>query len=162
MRVLTGLIMIAAVIAGSTTKIAAETPLDHAPSREEIAQGRDLKLYDDVSEMQKKRLDAEELASLRAFIWDHWRQKKRAYARVIESDIDTANEFHIFIEQHGDIWRVVLRRLNIWAGGGVVRRTLEDLPEATTVERATPTAGDHPGDFVLVFRDRAGKEVKRL
>ena len=142
--------------------MAAGTPLDHAPSREEIAQGRDLKLYDDGSEIQTKRLDAEQLASLRTFIWNHWRQKKRAYARVIESGIDTANEFHIFIEPHGDVWRVVLRRVNVWAGGGVVRRTLEGLPQATKVERATPTAGDHPGDFVLVLRDKRGKEVKRL
>ncbi len=160
MRVSTSLMIVGAIIVGS--KIIAGTPLDHAPSREEIAQGRDLKLYDDGSQMQTKRLDAEQLASLRAFIWDHWSQKKQAYARVIESYTDTANEFHIFIEQHDDVWRVVTRRLDIWAGGGVVRRTLEDLPEATTVERVTPTADDHPGDFVLVFRDRGGKEINRL
>lgn len=72
MRRLRHLFALAAVLIGSVTWVAAQAiPLDREPSLEEMAQGRDLRSYDNGSDLQKERLDTAQLTVLRAFIWKH-------------------------------------------------------------------------------------------
>ena len=152
----------AAIIFVSALFAVAQTKLDHQPSREEVAQGRDLKLYDDGGDFYEMRLDAAKLNSLRTFIWDHWTQKKRGYARLGWGGMDTSGVYHIFIEpsEHGTM-HILWRNISCWIGGDVVRWTLYDWEDIVALDRAKPGEQDYPG-YILVFRAKGGKEVKRL
>jgi hypothetical protein len=70
---------------------AALRDLDHAPSQEEIAAGRDLKLYDDGGTFSSKISDhgaIPRISELRDFLWSHWSRKRRGYVRLEFSDVD--------------------------------------------------------------------------
>src|SRR5436190_1871797 len=61
-----------------------------------IAQGRDLKLYDDGGHFDCRRLALSDTAprncdlpKARDFIWEHWQKKRRGYIRVTEDSVDT-------------------------------------------------------------------------
>jgi hypothetical protein len=138
------------------------TPLDHDPTVREMAGSRDLKSYDDGGEVYEMRMDGKQLSALRAFIWDHWKQKKRGFVCFTDSYIDSGNKAFIFIDLGDAGSRIVIRSVHYWAGGGVVRRDLFERPDVVVLEQAKPAKDDYGGDYVLVFRDKDGKTVKRL
>jgi hypothetical protein len=152
------------VLIGAALSLAAETQLDHNPSLEEMAQGRDLKSYDDAGEIRELQLlDGAKLAALRAFVWTHWQERKRGYYRFNYVSMDTGSLFFIFIEpKNSGASHVVIRRLDYWVGGGVFRGTLHDMPEVIALQRAKREKKDYGGEYVLVFRAKDGKEVYRF
>jgi hypothetical protein len=105
-----------------------------------IAQGRDLKLYDDGGHFDCRQLALSDTAprncdlpKARDFIWEHWQKKRRGYIRVTVDSVDTMSTSHIFIEpdSHG-AWHVAWRIAQTRANGPSV---VMDLSGFTTVER---------------------------
>ena len=82
----------------------------------DIAQGRELKLYDDgghfdcrehsLSDTAPRNCD---LAKARDFIWEHWRKRRRAYIRVTVDSVDTMSTSHI-------LWSQTMAASGIWYG----------------------------------------------
>jgi hypothetical protein len=73
-------------IAGNSIELSQE------PSRQEIAQQRDLNLYEDGGEFSTGPIsehypkgEIPNIVSLRAFILNHWKQQKRGYIRFSQS-----------------------------------------------------------------------------
>ena len=130
------------------------------PTHEKMAQGRDLKLYDDGGDYMDP--GAAKLSTLRAFIWDHWTWRRRGCVRFTQSGPDAWFEYHIFIEpKKHSVRHVILRCVNI-----VIMHPnycpISEFPEVIALERTKSAKdGDH-GQYVLVFRDHEGKEVMRL
>jgi hypothetical protein len=136
----------------------------------DIAQGRDLSLYDQGGHFdcrrytEGKRLPVRTReARLRKFIWDHWKQKRRGYVRETGNSVDAQATFHFFIEPNTDgVWHIVCR---------IVRSQfyptkdpdIDDVPEILAVERAPPRKGDESPDalYVLVFKGKDSSEVMR-
>jgi hypothetical protein len=144
------------VIAG----IASTAARTHCPpTHEEMAQGRDLKLYDDGGDYYEPD-DAAKLPTLRAFIWDHWTLRKRGYVRFTPFGVDASLEYHIFIEpKKHSIRHAILRRVNMVIHHGC---NISEFPEVFALERTKSTKDGDRGQYVLVFRDHEGKEVMRL
>jgi len=144
------------------------TQLNHAPTQEEIAAGRQLNLYDDGGDFSSKMSDhgvIPRIIDFRKFVWTHWTAKKRGYIRLSMSYIDTTTTWHVLIEPtKTGAWHIaVLRFLHWYATPGASRWEAIDVPEILAVERANPGRDDvHGGEEVFVFRDAGGKEVWRL
>src|SRR4051794_19877094 len=75
-----------------------EVELDHRPSRQELAAGRDLATYEDGGEMQEIELDEAAVLRIRAFIWDHWLQKKRCCFTFRWVNMDSGADEYMFSE----------------------------------------------------------------
>ena len=135
--------------------------LDHDPSLAELAQGRDLKEYDNGGHYSEKQNDPVTFIAMRRFIWDHWRLKKRGYVEFTFSvSVDAWVEEHIFIEptKEGE-WHIQFRNILGWSGGGVIRRTLVE-DDFVSLEREPPAAGDYDGKEALIFRGRDRRSRK--
>jgi hypothetical protein len=101
-----------------------------AKIRKKLVGERDLTLYDDGGLFEvryglevgtyfspdsptfKQSIKAN--ADARQFIWDHWTQRRRAYLRVLFTDIDWSSMTHVFIEPDTKgnwsiLWSEVLR-----------------------------------------------------
>lgn len=128
-----------------------------------IAQERDLKRYDvsghfdcrthALSDTGPRRCD---IPKVRDFIWKHWHTKRPGYIRITFDSVDAMSTSHIFVEPNErGIWHVAWRiaRHNNW---------ITDVGEIVAVARAKPRSGDEPGSYVLVFRQKSGKEIERL
>lgn len=105
----------------------------------------------------------------RDFIWNNWREKKRAYIVVMITSPDAGSDVHIFIEPDAaNIWRIVWRSENLYCAscrGQDTRGMIYESPEMRSVEqkRAGETDVDVPlGTRYLVFLDASGNEVERL
>jgi hypothetical protein len=144
------------------------TQLNHAPTQDEIAAGRQLNLYDDGGDFSSKASDHGVIPrsiDFRKFVWTHWTAKKRGYIRLSMSYIDTTTTWHLFIEPtETGSWHIDVRRFLHWYGQvGASSWESIDVPEVFALERAKPSEHDvHGGEDVLVFRDAGGKEVWRL
>ena len=147
-----GYIAIAAVLA-SGLAAGRETP-----SKREITEGRDLRVYDDGGKLSVVRYDPQRPANLeraRDFIWSHWQQKARGYLRVYRlASVDYGVTSHIFIEPATHGWHIVWRELGQAALPKLPPDRLGTLAEIVSVTRGK--------DSALIFKDKAGKQVTRL
>jgi hypothetical protein len=103
----------------------------------------------------------------RDFIWNHWREKKRAYIVVRITSPDSASNVHIFVEpDDADVWRVVWRWENIYCVSchPDVPGEIYQSPEMRSVElkRAGETAFVPLGTRYLIFRDAHGNQIEYL
>ena len=146
----------------------------HPLTSQEALQGRDLSSYAaggdyHATEPRQPSKQIPHIDRLRTFLWDHWHSKRRAYATLTESGIDTFWTTYIFIEPtEENKWHIVLRGVspNIRRGpAGFVHKPnrVFDLPEVWSLSYARDE-GDHlPGvPRAIVFLDKDGNEVWRL
>jgi hypothetical protein len=135
----------------------------------DIAQGRDLTKYEKLELRDREhfhpweRWDNPSLAPARSFLWEHWRDRKRAYLVLTQSSVDHTGTSHMFVEPDGSgRWRVYRRQLD--------RRELVDEPTAYLVVWVIPNGWDRPGTPLpagqapdpmkdeLEFRDVCGEQ----
>jgi hypothetical protein len=130
----------------------------------DIAQGRDLSIYDAGGHLDCGHTAHRELfdrvrciAEARSFIWEHWRLRRRGYLRLSQDGVDAHATAHIFIEPDSQgVWRIAWRM----AQSGIFREPqLRDLPDTYKLTRikAEPPLGG-----TLVFRAADGTEIMRL
>jgi hypothetical protein len=104
----------------------------------------------------------------RDFIWNHWREKKRAYIVVRITSPDSASDVHIFVEpDDSNVWRIVWRWENLYCVSchPDIPGEIYQSPEMRSIKqiRAGETDVDMPlGTRYLIFRDASGSEVERL
>jgi hypothetical protein len=110
----------------------------------DIAQGRDLNKYDKLELTDPdhphpwQRWGNPVLAEARTSLWEHWRNRKRAYFILTLSSVDHTGTSHIFVEpDDSGRWRVYSRYLD--------RHELVDQPTAYSLKWVTPERGDKPG-----------------
>ena len=130
----------------------------------DIAQGRDLSAYDDAGHLDCGRSSHRELfdrvqciGEARAFISEHWRQRRRGYIRLSQDSVDAHATAHIFVEpdSHG-VWRIAWPMIV----SGIFREPqLRDLPDAYQLTRIK---ADPPEGGTLVFRAADGTEITQL
>ena len=121
-----------------------------------IAQGRDLKLYDDGGHFDCRQYSSSDKAprncdfpKVREFIWEHWQKKRRGYIRLTVDSVDTMSTSHIFIEPDSrGIWHVAWRVAQARANGPSIVRDLSSFP---TLERVGSK---------LVFKASDGSETQ--
>jgi len=122
----------------------------------DIAQGRDLKLYDDGGHFDCRQLALSDTAQrncdlprVRDFIWAHWRKTQRGYVRVTVDSVDTMSTSHMFIEPDSrGIWHVAWR---VAQGRANEPSIVRDLSAFTTLERVGSK---------LVFKASDGSETQ--
>jgi hypothetical protein len=110
----------------------------------DVAQGRNLSRYDklELTDPEPKTVVARWhdplLAQARTFLWEHWRNRKRAYLVLTLSSVDHTGTSHVFVEPD-DIgrWRVYWR--------GVDSREVVDSPTEYSVGWVIPGEWDKPG-----------------
>ena len=127
-----------------------------------IAQGRDLTIYDQEVSQCCWRLDS--TVKARAFLWQHWREKRRTYLIVTFIGLDSVDKAHIFVEpdEHGE-WHVIWRRESIIPPrrGSIV----DDMPDIRSIELRSVDERDYRykgGHCILFFIGKDGKEVETL
>ena|SRR5687767_7902189 len=105
----------------------------------------------------------------RDFIWNHWREKKRAYIVVMITSPDAGSDVHIFVEpDDANVWRAVWRWESLYCASCPKPDTSDAIyqsPDMRSIERkrAGETDVDVPlGTRYLVFLDAHGNEVERL
>lgn len=105
----------------------------------------------------------------RDFIWNHWREKKRAYIVVMITSPDAGSNVHIFIEpDDANVWRVIWRWENLYCASCPKPDTsgaIHQSREMRSIERkrAGEIDVDVPfGTRYLVFLDADANEVERL
>ncbi len=112
---------------------------------ENVAEGRNLKNYEQLVLVSPTPRTAVGMASdpvlrqARAFLWEHWRDKKRGYLTLTLSSVDATSTSHIFVEQDpSNRWRVSWR---------IVRHDgdVNDLPTYYSVEWVHPLGFERPG-----------------
>jgi hypothetical protein len=119
--------------------------------------------------IRESRICESSLKKARDFIWNHWREKKRAYVVVTVTSVDAASNAHIFIEpDDAGAWHFVWRWESLYAASGPRPDTSDKIsqsPDIRSVEqkRAVETDIDlRPGTRYLIFLDAYGNEVERL
>lgn len=158
-------------------QVESETPIfvviDNPPfyksfTQADLIENRDLSLYDshpafsncfnqgfDDSEFRKCQ---KELPKTRDFIFQHWKEKKRAYIVYEWTGVDCAGDIHIFIEpDNNGEWHIILRS----AGDFRYQNLEETIGFSLKYKRAT--VDDYPlekGTLYLSVRDEKGKEVE--
>ena len=177
MNPLSRLNIIKGAIAVFVTGSVLSQPLSNPALTREIAQGRNLELYDKSGDFNAiEPIDGSRhhgkirrIAALRKFIWEHWQKKRRGYITLSESGIDAGWTWHIFIEPtQKEDWHIALRIVSRSflpppEDGKPYPDTVSDRPEITGLKHAQRKRGDSPGGGeVLVFSDENGKEVWRL
>jgi len=110
----------------------------------DIAQARNLSKYDKLELRDREHFHPWEmgqnpiLAQARGFLWEHWRDRKRAYLILTLSSVDHTGTAHVFVEaDDSGRWRVCWRQLD--------SHELIDEPTAYWVIWVTPTGWDTPG-----------------
>lgn len=155
----------------------AEVFLDHgALTTSDIAQNRDLTLYDDGGHVNCRvgmlRYSGEttndfsrercQVQRSRDFVWGHWQTKKRAYIRISFDTVDAVSTSHLFIEPDRDgRWHVAWR---------IARHSNEitDIPDIRSIRQRPAMREDifecrcDPGTILLSFIDWEGDEIQSL
>jgi len=177
-RILRYLLSVLMLINGASVILAQKRPSAHplplTPSTTDylyrswkklsIAQGRDLSLYDQEGSQCCWHLNS--IVKARDFLWQHWREKRRAYLIIEFMGIDSVDNAHIFIEPDaGGEWHVVWR----WERAFPPRRrisSVEDLPDIRSIERRPAneekSRNKDEDQYVLVFIGQDGKELEKL
>ena len=104
----------------------------------DVAQGRDLRQYDRLELADPEPRNAADrrgewiIDKARKSLWEHWRDRKRAYILLTLSSIDATSTSHIFVEKD-DIgrWRVSTRVVRH-------RSTVDDQPTTYAVKWVIP------------------------
>jgi hypothetical protein len=111
----------------------------------DVGQGRDLRRYDRLELADPEPRAASDrrgdpiLAQARSFLWEHWRDRKRAYLLLTRSSVDATSTSHVFIEKDEiGRWRVYWRSVRR-------RSEVDDAPSAYAVRWVTPGDWDKPG-----------------
>src|SRR5438128_1212347 len=133
-----------------------DTELRHEPVKAVVIEGRDLKTYADGGEFSSSPMTSGKIVrvdALRQFIWQHWAEKTRGYARLAMSGIDSTQTTHLFIEPDpSGAWRVALRGLNEGYPCPTCHKWfLYDTVYATSVQWITKDQKK------LIFKDPRGK-----
>ena len=104
------------------------------------------------------------IARARMFLWQHWDQKRRGYAIVRFGTVDAVSDSHIFIEpDESGAWHVVWRIdrvVSVEHSGDI-----DVVLDISSIERGQASRSFdpvEPGTPILIFRDKAGKEIRRL
>lgn len=133
----------------------------------DLIENRDLSLYDshsafsncfnqgfDGSEFRKCQ---KELPKTRDFIFQHWKEKKRAYIVYEWTGVDCSGDVHIFIEPDNDgEWHIILRS----AGDFRYQELTEWVGYSLKYKRATDDNYSlEKGTFYLSVRDEKGNEI---
>ena len=136
----------------------------------DIAQGRNLNAYDMVEIRDREHFHPWErwgnpiLARSREFLWQHWRDRRRAYLTLTQSSVDYTGTSHIFVEpDDSGRWRIYRRHLD--------RHELIDQPTAYFLNWVKPNGWEAPGPPIpatqkpdllndeLGFRDVCGERL---
>jgi hypothetical protein len=156
-------LMLANAASGQLPEFSPPAPIPES----EILQGRNLALYEDGGKFLaalRQPIKTAQMEKLRSFILQHWKQHRRGYVRVTFAGIDSLAESHIFIEPYdAGNWRIIWREIYHQAMIPPPPLRLMELPVIAAVERAKRSKDDWlPGADILIFRDKDGKEVRRL
>jgi hypothetical protein len=121
----------------------------------EVAQGRDMRAYDDGGVYYQTLADEYivDVERLREFVWSHWKKKQRGVVRVVHSDMDAGSTAYIFIEAVNGKWHIAWRDVHYSALPDLRPYPPEDRREIVTVERCRGS---------LVFFDVQGHIVSYL
>lgn len=140
----------------------------------DVAQGRDLGRYETLTLTNPKPTTVLErkgdpiIPRARAFLWQHWHDRKQGYLILTLSSIDATSTSHIFVEQdNAGHWRVSWR---------IVRHMgeVDDLPTYYSSEWVTPTGFRQSGKPLpegqkpdaannrIEFRDKCGEVENSL
>jgi hypothetical protein len=110
----------------------------------DIAQGRNLGKYEKLELADREHFHPWEmwrnpiLAQARSFLWEHWRNRKRAYLVLTLSSVDHTGTSHMFVESDDSgRWRVYRRQLD--------RHELVDKPTVYSVTWVIAEGWDKPG-----------------
>jgi hypothetical protein len=108
-----------------------------AQSVAEVAQGRDMRAYDDGGVYRQTLADIYivDVGRLREFVWSHWKKKQRGFVRVVHSDIDAGSAAYLFIEAVNGKWHIAWRDVHYLAIPGSSPYPPEDRRDIVTVER---------------------------
>jgi hypothetical protein len=119
----------------------------HPYTGADIAQGRNLNKYDKFELTDPDHPHPSErwrnpvLAEARTFLWEHWRNRKRAYLMTLSS-VDHTGTSHVFVEpDDSGRWRAYRRQLD--------RQVLVDEPTVYSVTWVIPNGLDKPGTSLL-------------
>ena len=120
-----------------------------------IADGRDLRAYDDggVYRTPVGQREVLDVSNARQFIWTHWTQKRRGYVTVVQQGKDAGADSYIFIEPSPSGWRILWRTRHYQALPHAPLFPAKDLRDIVGVARH----GEQ-----LVFRDAQGATVTTL
>jgi hypothetical protein len=121
----------------------------------EVAQGRDLRSYEDggVYRTPIGQRQVVGVSEARRFIWTHWTQKRRGYVTVVQQGKDAGSDSYIFIEPSPSGWHVLWRTRHYQALPHAPVYPVKDLPDIVGVARH----GEQ-----LLFRDAQGATVTKL
>jgi hypothetical protein len=144
---------------------------------EDIIQHRDLSLYESAgpydggyfpmfhNEDPQQAIDLQ--ATAREFVWQHWKEKKRAYLIITFHSVDATSTTHLFIEPDDlGVWSISRR---------IVRHhgEIDDLPKTFSVQRInlkdknnskiiSVDSTPDPKSYVLLFIDKDGESNGNL
>ena len=120
-----------------------------------VAQGRDLKAYEDGG-MYRTPIGQREVtgaSDLRRFIWRHWTQKRRGYVLVLTQGKDAGSTSYVFIEPSSSGWHIAWRSVPYSVLPHAPRWSPRDLRDIVAVE---------PRHEKLTLRDAKGGVVTTL
>lgn len=129
--------------------------VEREPIPADIAQGRDLKAFEDggVYRTPIGQREVTGVSDVRRFIWTHWTQKRRGYVTVVQQGKDAGSDSYIFIEPSASGWHVEWRTRHYQALPHARIYPVKDLRDIVGVARH----GEQ-----LVFRDAQGATVTKL
>jgi|SRR5262245_25678905 len=125
-----------------------------------VVENRNLTRYADGGEFtsspmtKRTRIDA-----IGDFIWRHWSEKRRGYARLSMSGIDSTTITYLFVEpDEAGVWRVACRQVDIgYACPTCNRWWLRDTLYATSVQWSPAKDGKK-----LILKNSRGKKILEL
>ncbi len=92
---------------------------------------------------------------MRAFIWEHWKNKKRGYMTNSFVGIDVSSVEHIFVKlNENGKWQIVWR-LERHQVSGEIESFIDDFAEINSVEQVAGKS--NKSDWKLVFKDEEEK-----
>ena len=139
---------------GQKVKSKVFLPDDYSRS---VIQKRDISKYFDGGAFRcgfsglKGECDYEEI---RKVIWQCWSEKTLCYLTISWSGIDSARTEHVFVEPDQNNQWLIARRAQNSHAVIIVRKSLQDLPKAYSVEWR-----DDKNEKVLIFKNKLGKVI---
>src|SRR5262245_18736229 len=102
-------------------------------------------------------------AAAREFLWNHWRLKSRAYAKLTYHTVDAGATTHVFIEPDAQgRWRAVVRMIRN-SGEVIDRGSAVDISWSQPAKTdSCPYMGSGTRPRVLVLRDEHGSIIETL
>jgi hypothetical protein len=135
----------------------ADMEFQEAPPTSLIVEHSNLTRYGDGGDFTSSPMSkVTRIDALRDFIWRHWSEKTRGYARLSMSGIDSTTTTYLFVEpDRAGAWRVACRQLDIGYPCRTCHRWfLRDTLYATSVQRSPPRDGKK-----LILKSSRGKQI---